>query len=311
MQQVLSLYLLVTMAASVCFGAETAPASEAAPPPGSRELCVISDERIKESSGIALSRRQPDAVWIHNDSGDAARFFFVGLDGKTRGVVRLRAVRPLDWEDMCAFVADQTPWLLAGDIGDNEHNRSLTGKGRRACCLLLFPEPEMKDASEREAEAPTVIQFEYEDGPRNCESVAVDAARGEILLVSKSKGGPSGIAGVYRMPLTLAAGTTTATAQRIAGLDVAMITAMDISPDGRRMVILAPGSALCVDRDENEAWGDALKRPPRIIPLPKRKNGETVCFGRDRNELLLNSEYAGQPLWSVTRPDMWPFDKEK
>ncbi|HOX37818.1 MAG TPA: hypothetical protein PL033_07500 [Candidatus Brocadiia bacterium] len=271
-----------------------------------KELCVVSDGRIKESSGIALSRRQPDAVWIHNDSGDAARLFLVGLDGKTRGVVRLRGDWPVDWEDMCAFVASGTSWLLVGDIGDNARNRSLaTSKGRsKACRLLLFPEPEMMNTTELEADAPTVIQFEYEDGPHNCESVAVDTERNEILLVSKSKSGSSDVTGVYCIPLTLNKGTTTATARRIANLEIIMATAMDISPDGRRMAILSPDGAFCVDRRENETWGDALKSKPRIVPLPKRRNGETVCFGRDRNELLLHSESVGQPLWSVTISDI-------
>lgn len=303
MQQSLLLVFSVLLTAPACFGAETAPA-DAAPPPGAAQLCVVADKRIRESSGIALSRRQPDAVWIHNDSGDRARLFLVGLDGQTRGVVRLNGVRTFDWEDMCAFTAEGTPWLLVGDVGDNARSRSLSGdKGpSQPCRLLLFPEPEMKGAAEQEAEAATVIPFEYEDGPRNCESVAVDAERGEILLVSKTKLGAGDVTGVYRMPLTLAAGTATATARRIGTFGIDMATALDISPDGRRMAVLAPGGALCVERGEGESWEEALKRPPLPVPLPKRENGETLCFGRTRNELLLNSEHVGQPLWSVELP---------
>lgn len=302
-QRSLFVSALVFLTASSCFGAGTAPA-DAAMAPGAAQLCVVADKRISESSGIALSRRQPDAVWIHNDSGDRARLFLVGLDGQTRGVLLLSGVRAFDWEDMCAFTAEGTPWLLVGDVGDNSRSRALSGdKGpSQPCRLLLFPEPEMKGAADQEADAVTIISFEYEDGPHNCESVAVDAERGEILLVSKTKLGTGDVTGVYMMPLTLAAGTVTATARRIGTLGIDMAMGMDITADGRRMAVLAPGDALCVERREGESWEEALKRPPRSVPLPERENGETLCFGRTRDELLLNSEHVGQPLWSVELP---------
>lgn len=303
MRRFLLFCVLAPLAAADSLVAETAP-GDGTPPSGAAQLCVVADQRIRESSGIALSRRQPDAVWIHNDSGDRARLFLVGLDGQTRGVLRLNGVRTFDWEDMCAFTAEGTPWLLVGDVGDNSRSRSLSGdKGAsQPCRLFLFPEPEMKGTAEQEADVVTVIPFEYEDGPRNCESVAVDAERGEILLVSKTKLGAGDVTGVYRMPLTLAAGTATETARRIGTLKMDMATALDISPDGRRMAVLGPEGALCVERGEGESWEEALKRPPLLVPLPRRENGETLCFGRTRDELLVNSEHVGQPLWSVGLP---------
>ncbi len=296
-QPFLFVSVLVFLTASSCFGGET-------PPSGAAQLCIVADQRIRESSGIALSRRQPDAVWIHNDSGDRARPFLVGLDGQTRGVLRLNGVRAFDWEDMCAFTAEGTPMLLVGDVGDNSRSRSLSGdKGpSQPCRLLRLPEPEMKGTAEQEADAATIISFEYEDGPRNCESVAVDAVRGEILLVSKTKLGAGEVTGVYMMPLTLATGPASATARRIGTLKMDMATALDISPDGRRMAVLGPTGALCLERGEGESWEEALKRPPLLVALPRRENGETLCFGRTRDELLLNSERVGQPLWSVELP---------
>jgi hypothetical protein len=161
----------------------------------------------------------------------------------------------------------------------------------------------MKDGRDREAEVSTVIRFEYEDGPRNCESVAVDTERGEILLVSKSK--PDLLAcGLYKIPLTLEKGTSAATAQRIGDMKIAYVTAMDISPDGRRMAILSPDSAAVWEREQSESWDIAVKRAANLIPLPKRKNGETICFGSNCDELLMNSEYVEQPLWSVKIPVM-------
>ncbi|HOV60845.1 MAG TPA: hypothetical protein PK349_07235 [Candidatus Hydrogenedentes bacterium] len=45
-------------------------------------------------------------------------------------------------------------------------------------------------ALSRQVEPRVTVFFEFDDGPRNGESMAVDAARQEILLVSKGKNYP-------------------------------------------------------------------------------------------------------------------------
>ncbi len=90
------------------------------------EVCTVEDPELNEASGLAMSLQHKDAVWIHNDSGDTARLFLVGLDGKTRAVVHLNQHKPLDWEDMCSLEIDGQAWLLIGDIGDNSRTRGTT-----------------------------------------------------------------------------------------------------------------------------------------------------------------------------------------
>ena len=60
---------------------------------------AFEDPRITESSGLA-SASTPGVVYTHNDSGDAARFFAVGPDGRTRTVYTVPGVQVRDWEDM-------------------------------------------------------------------------------------------------------------------------------------------------------------------------------------------------------------------
>lgn len=276
--------------------------------PEAEQVCIVSDKRINEASGLALSRRQSDAVWMHNDSGDVARLFLVGLDGATRGVFPVADLpMPLDWEDMCSFSVNGEPWLLIGDVGDNAFNRHIvapdTGQ-ERACRLYLCREPELKEGAEQEpVPVYATIIYEYEDGPHNCESVAVDTERGEILLVSKSKSTPLDC-GVYSIPLTMEVGTTSVTAARIGSLDLRNATAMDIAPDNHRMVVITGTSGLVVERDAGESWGDAMLSNSRTIALPKRNGGETVCFTSNRDELFLNSEHVAQPLWRLKIPPL-------
>ena len=59
-------------------------------------------------------------LWAHNDSGDTARVFAVGRDGRDRGTVTVSGATAIDWEDIALGPAPHgKPYLYAGDIGDN------------------------------------------------------------------------------------------------------------------------------------------------------------------------------------------------
>ena len=55
---------------------------------------------INEASGIAESRKNPDVLWTHNDSGDSPRVFAFNRHGKHLGVYTIAGINNRDWEDM-------------------------------------------------------------------------------------------------------------------------------------------------------------------------------------------------------------------
>jgi len=75
---------------------------------------------------------------------------------------------------------------------------------------------------------------------------------------------------------------------------------MDVSPDGRRMVLLTYGDAFEFQRGEEETWSAALKRRPRKLTMPLRLQGESLCYGSDGRTLYLTSEKLPTPLWEVS-----------
>ena len=270
------------------------------------EVCTVADPELNEASGLAMSFQQQDAVWVHNDSGDSARLFLVGFDGKTQAVVRLNQDRPMDWEDMCSFEIDGEPWLLIGDTGDNGRIRGTTAP---PCQLLLVKEPKLRIPAGTDppqtpqlvnAEIHATLRFSFPDGPVDCESLAVDTQRREILLLTKTD--PVNCK-LFRLPLTMIAGTTTAQAEPLASVPVPYATAMDISRDGRQLAIVNMFSGAMLDRKPDETWTTACANPVKILTLPARPQGETVCFEPDGKSLLVNSEKASQPLWRVTLPE--------
>lgn len=270
--------------------------SEAEP----EQVCVLQDREISEASGIASSRRQNDAIWLHNDSGDSARLFLVGLDGNTRAIVTLNVERPIDWEDMCSFELDGEKWLLIGDTGDNQRIRSKT---ERSCELLLVKEPEIRVIAGSpvvaRADVVNTIAFQFPEGPEDCESLAVDTAAKEILLLTKCA--PQRCR-LFRLPLTTKKSQQKLTAEPIASLAVPYATSMDVAPDNQSLVIVNMFSGALIRRGKDESWTAACQKPITVLTLPAQPQCETVCFEAGGTSVLVNSERSQQPLWRIRLP---------
>ena len=285
-------------------------------------IAVLSDERINESSGLAISYANPGAIWVHNDSGGGPRLFLVGLDGATQAVVDIAHIHAIDWEDVCSFQINGESWLLIGDIGDNRKRRGAKAGGPPACKLYLLKEPVIPDSRS----APTItcdfwsmITFYYPDGPADCESLAVDVQQQEILLLTKTVP-----ARLYRFDLNTTRPRQKVWADKVAqvrmprstttdlmnglvkgmGLkvDLHAPTAMDISPDGRTMVICTAVNGLAVTRTPTQTWADAVtntkSRTAFSLPLSllPPEQCEAICFDRSGTSMYLNREGSRSPL---------------
>jgi len=284
-----------------------------APPPNlppaiaygkARHLADLANRRVNESSGLACSRIKKDLFWTHNDSGDLPRVYAFDREGKARGVFQIPNVKARDWEDMASFRTATGAYLVLADVGDNQ------GK-RKSCTIYLAKEPALARPGRAVGKLDVVrtIRFKYADGPRNCEAVAVDPASRTIYLIGKTGRPPCG---VYALPIAKKGGKALAVARRIAALNVPVVTAMDISPDGQRCIVLTYGPAVEYRRAPGETWQSAFKRPGRTLGMPHRRQGESICYGPDGKGLYLTSEGAPAPLWSVPPVDpKQPDDAKK
>jgi hypothetical protein len=94
---------------------------------GSAGPCVVATgpgriSELPESSGLAVSRRNPGLIWSHNDSGSAAVLFGLDTEGAVRARVRV-PIRTRDWEDVSAARCPSGDCLYIADIGDNKGTR--------------------------------------------------------------------------------------------------------------------------------------------------------------------------------------------
>ena len=257
-----------------------------------REVAKIANAEIAESSGLACGRANKDVFWTHNDSGDKARIFAFNGKGEDLAAITVVGASARDWEDMASFTAGGRHILLLGDIGDNNRKR-------KTCTLYAVVEPRLNPkrrkvrASIRVAQT---IHFRYEDGPHNCESVAVDPTDRTIYLVSKVGGRKCK---AYAIKWPARASRKSVVAKAVADLMLPTITAMDISPDGLRAVMLTYGAAFEYVRGPKETWAKGFSRAPRQLRMPRRAQGESICYGLDGRTLYLTSEKLPTPLLEV------------
>ncbi|HDZ20744.1 hypothetical protein LCGC14_0431630 [marine sediment metagenome] len=319
--------LFAAVAAGALIGACGPQPGGVAYGPARREA-TLTDPRIHESSGLAVSRRTPGVFWTHNDSGDPPQLFAIDRQGRTLATVTITGAENVDWEDLASYELHGQAYLLIADVGDNNAQRD-------RCQLYIVPEPAVDPAQvgrELSAEVQTTIEFRYPDGPRDCEAVAVDTtsvrpfgfslvapssmpvqvSAGVVCLVSKTVLGPCG---VYILPLPPAShrGRVKAVLSgcmlrlpglvdvpvRIASPWIPMVTAMDISPDGRRAIVADYGNATEYVRRDGESWAGAFRRGGGRVQLPRRRQGESICYDADGKTLVLTSEGPSSPLWIV------------
>lgn len=269
-------------------------------PPAYKEVTIVKSSKIDENSGIDLSARYPGAVWTHNDSGGKPYLFLVSLKtGDTLGTIELAHSINRDWEDITTYSQGGKSYIVVGDTGDNLRRR----KGYQLC---IFEEPGIDftstDPGIQKIERWIDLQFTYEDGPKNCESIGVDLERNKIILIEKIYPELAGISGVYELDIP-AKSTDKAVARRIAELSSKNFSAMDISDDGRALIVRAYHAGYLYRRTGGESWAEVLSGPmPRPFIFPMQKQGEGVCFTTDGKAVLISTEKKRQPIYEVELP---------
>jgi len=288
--------LLIGLAGRRAQSAGDAPAS---PDYGAPQLlCEVTDARIREASGIAASRRHPGLFYTLNDSGNAPDVFLLDRSGAVRAVIRPSGAVNRDWEDIAiAPRAGGGFDVCVADIGDN--------RGRRdEVALVRFAEPDLPEnpAETISAEARSV-RFRYPDGPRDAEGLAIDPASGAAFIFSKRT---DGRCDVYLAP---AETDRSSVAKHIGSLPFpagavplsTLVTAADISPDGRR---LATRSYLCGWEWDLPSGGvralvaSAGEAPRRLVLAPEPK-GEALGYSHDGRALLTIGEGAPTAVYEA------------
>ena len=260
----------------------------------------LANPQINEASGMAASRLYPAVLWVINDGGDDPMLYAVGTDGADLGTFRVDGARNYDWEALASFQLQDTAYLLIADVGDNWEQRETSS-------LYVVKEPSITKTGLGDDTPVSIawhIRFTYEDGPRDCEAVAVDAARQRVLLLSKRNIPPV----LYELPLQPAEDDAIALAHRQTTVPYFnWPTAMDLSPDGLSALVLTYNSIYLFPREPDANGSNKFKEQPQRLHFAQLNQQEAACFGFYGKSVYVTSEKRPAPL---IRIDLEPSDKK-
>jgi hypothetical protein len=256
---------------------------------------AVADPALVEISGIASSRVHDGVLWAHNDSGGQPALTALSDTGEDLGTYAVPGATATDWEDMAAGPGPDpdTSYLYAGDIGDN-------AAGRDGVQVHRVPEPEEAPSGSDGAFAEdVVIELTYPDGPVDAETLLVDPATGDLLIVGKRNADA---------PVYLAVADAIADGGRVAMRQVAtltqppptgaigLVTGGDVSPDGSVVLLRTYGSVLAYARPEGTPLAGALAGTPCLAPTLDEQQGEALAFLADGSAYVTISEGAAAPV---------------
>jgi len=246
------------------------------------------------------SRAQPDVFFVHNDSGDSARFFAIDRTGHVLAELLLEDVPLLiDAEDIALGPAPGGgSYLYLGDTGNNFASMGL-GIPRRKAVLYRTPEPVVRLAARTTQIAlrnVLPIVFTFPDGARDVEAFFIDPRDGELYLVAKQADGQSQVFAADAATLAAGGGELRLLGELAFGhggpAGGKMPTAASISRDGSAILIRTYATVLLFQRGPGESVLNALRRAPQKLRAPAETQGEAIGFAEQDTAFITISEGA-------------------
>lgn len=237
-----------------------------------------------EASGLINSHYNSNFIWSHNDGGNENSLFLMDANSADlKAEYTIEGASNLDWEDIAVYFDNGFSYIYVGDVGDNIGFRSNYS-------LYAFEEPIYSEHSSEFTINPRKIDFDYPDGPNNCEAIMVDPLSGDLILATKG-GSKTELFLAQEMQLNSAIGQITL--EKIGELPLKNVTAGDISTDGKWIGLRTYNQIVFWTREEGESLSEAFMKTPKKLPYNGLEpQGEAFCWIED-GYFTLSEKIAG------------------
>lgn len=269
----------------------------------------IASSLLDEISGLAESHFDPRVLFVHNDSGDTARFFAIDRSGALLAELTLETVPLLlDAEEIALGPGPGgASFVYLGDTGNN----FATGLGipRRKAVVYRIPEPRIAAAArglkvQVDEAFPIVLTFPR--GMRNVEAFFVDPRSGALIMIAKQPDGVSEVLLGSAALLENGGGELVLTGELKFGVPPLpgnpMPTSASISRDGSAILVRTYSSVFLFRRGPSDTIMQALQRPPRVLPSPPEGQGEAIAFADGDQSYLTISEGEHRSIYCARVP---------
>ncbi|MDB4335000.1 hypothetical protein OAA06_01435 [bacterium] len=238
---------------------------------------------IAEASGIAESKINKDALWVHNDGGcDSEIFLISALDGDILAVYDLKSVKNRDWEDMAVAWGkndlstvrqEQKSFVYLGDIGDNIGFRD-------EIIIYRFEEPLFKpEVAKKRRKIKTEIEkivLVYPDGPKDAETLLVDPFSNDVIVITKRE---------YHVSMYKASIPSNPKREliltKVGELPFNGVVSGDVAENGDVILKTYTEIFFWKNKNKKEVWKLLAEKPTKLYYSPAEPQGEAICFGRN------------------------------
>jgi hypothetical protein len=256
---------------------------------------------ITEASGIAASRSVGQRLYHNNDSGDGPFIFLTGMTGEGTQRVSISGFEPRDVEDIAIGPCDAaSECIFVGDIGDNARKRT----------TVQFVEVEELATFPQTVAPHRIITASYPDEPHDAEAFAIHP-NGDLYLITKAGSMTARTADraqIYKLTSEqLRADPDDVQMFTLVGtIDLPtyvpgdgyfqLVTSMDISPDGKRTLLLTYGSAFEWQQDLAEPFDPSrplvIDRDFAVRPLAAVPQAEGIAYLPRGDGFIYSTELA-------------------
>ena len=245
----------------------------------------LTTHELMEASGLAASQNTPGILYTHNDSGGKATVYVLNSRAMLAARIQLEGAKNQDWEDIAVacYGKEKKSHIYVADIGDNNARRSFV-------TVYRFAEPALVDTLIK-IKNYDQIRIEYEDGARDAEALFVDPLTSDIYIISKHEEN----VGLYRVayPYSL---KDINIAKKELTLPLSFVTAADISPDGRKILIKTYTSIYKYSRKKSQSIVKALSGKSKQLPYYLEPQGEAVAWDAEgKSYFTLSESVSDQP----------------
>jgi hypothetical protein len=257
------------------------------------DVKTMANQGYKELSGIAASQKNEGVLYVHDD-GPIKVIAITNKNGDDLGVLTLDGMSFSDVEDIAVGPGPDPSksYIYLADIGDNNMKAS-------TITIYRIAEPIFTNAN-----AQTMIhinEFEkfklsYSRGSANAETFMVDPITKQWFILTKENS--KSVVYIADYPQSTAT-TTLLKAKAILNLD--LLTAGDISPDGSEILLRDKDQIWYWKRNNSESILQTLLKEPKNAPFAvNEKQGEGICFSSNADGYLTDTETQNHPGQACT-----------
>jgi hypothetical protein len=264
-------------------------------------LCVAGGSSPQESplldevSGIVASAQHEGIFYVHNDSGDLARFFAIDSTGADQGEFVLQGGTHEDFEDIARGPCSAGSCIYVADIGDNDGVRTLY-------TLYRVAEPDAVGPGAYST-LPNQLKYQYPDGSHNAQALLIHPLTGEIAVVQSVTAGPSGIYGASAAWAPGELVTLSKLGELTPPSGSLTIGAADVHPLGHGILIRTFTHVYYYPaKGPREPLAATLSGPPCMLPAPNEIKGEAAAWNAAGDGYVTFGEGLASPIHHIQCP---------